>query len=708
MPTHDHQITEHDAPPHEQHQAAGEDGSRASAQVTPQEEHGGGHDTAEDHGGGRDRHEGHKPEMFRDRLTVSLLLTGPILYFSDQIQDWFSYEAVLFPLDHLVSPVLSTVLFLYAGGVFLRGGLRELRTRTPGMDTLISMAIGVAYFYSVSVSLGVDGDDFYWELATLLDVMLLGHWMEMRSVQSASRALEHLADMVPTIAHRVASDGSVEDVPVASVNDGDRILIRPGEQVPVDGDVVEGASSMNEAFLTGESRPVTKQQGDEVVAGSVNGEGALTLTVTRTGEATTLSQIMRLVEEAQASRSGFQVLADRAAFWLVFVAVGVALPTLAAWWVLSSEDITFAVARTVTVLVIACPHALGLAIPLVTMNATSISAKNGILVRNREAFERGWNIDLVALDKTGTLTEGRFVVAQVTVDGLSETEALTLAAGVERASEHPLATAIVDMAKERGLAVATGSEITAVPGQGLEGKVDGTLVRVGRPEWATQLGVEVSTTLREALQRADQRGESAVVVMDGERAVAVLAMADKIRDTAVDTISRLRELGVTPVMITGDAEAVAATVAGELGIDRYYARVLPQDKARIVRELKAEGPTAFVGDGINDAPALLEADLGVAIGAGTNVAIESADLVLVENDPADVARAITLSRATHRKMIQNLVWATGYNIVAIPLAAGVAVGVGILVNPAIGALAMSLSTIIVSINAMALRRIKLA
>ena len=699
MSNHDHPTSEHDAlHGGEQHQAGGVDSSYGTAEMTRHVEHAGDHD----------KHEGHNPEMFRDRLLVSLVLTGPILYFSGQFQEWFSYEAVSFPGSGLVSPILATFLFVYAGGVFLRGGYREIQARQPGMMTLISMAITVAYGYSLAVSLGVEGDDFYWELATLLDVMLLGHWMEMRSIQSASRALEHLADMVPTIAHRVAGDGSIEDITVASVNDGDSILIRPGEQVPVDGNVVEGISSMNEAFLTGESRPVTKQQGDEVVAGAVNGEGALTLTVIRTGDATTLSQIMRLVEEAQASRSRFQVLADRAAFWLVIVAVGVALPTFLAWGLFGAAGISFAVARTVTVLVIACPHALGLAIPLVTTNATSISAKNGILVRNREAFERGWNIDFVALDKTGTLTEGRFVVSQVTTDGLSEAQALMLAAGVERASEHPLATAIVHTATERGLAVAHGSGVTAVPGQGLEGKLDGRVVRVGRPEWAADLSVEMSPTLTEALKRADQRGESAVVVMTDGRAVSVLALADKTRDTAADMVGRLRELGVIPVMITGDAEAVAATVADELGIDRYYARVLPQDKARIVRELKSEGPTAFVGDGINDAPALLEADLGIAIGAGTNVAIESADLVLVEDDPADVARALTLARATHRKMVQNLVWATGYNAVAIPLAAGVAVGAGIIVNPAIGALFMSASTVIVSVNAMGLRRIKLA
>ena len=708
MPTSDHPANQHDTSRSSTHAPAHVvDTTSAPDPTTLHMEHGNGGDTHDSQAGGHDKHEGHNPEMFRDRLLVSLVLTGPILYFSEQIQEWFSYEAVSFPGDSLVSPVLATFLFAYAGSVFLRGGLRELRDRQPGMMTLISMAITVAYGYSLAVSLGATGDDFYWELATLLDVMLLGHWIEMRSIQSASRALEHLADMVPAIAHRLGDDGSVEDVPVASINHGDHILIRPGEQVPVDGEVVEGASSMNEAFLTGESRPVTKQLNDEVVAGSVNGEGALTLTVIRTGEATTLSQIMRLVEEAQASRSRFQVLADRAAYWLVIIAIGVSLPTVIAWGLLGSAGITFAVARAVTVLVIACPHALGLAIPLVTMNATSISAKNGILVRNREAFERGWNIRFVALDKTGTLTEGRFVISQVTADGLEEAEGLSMAAAVERASEHPLAVAIVDAAAARGLTVAHGPNVIAVPGQGLEGKIDGKFVRVGRPEWAAELGVEVALPLRKALERADQRGESAVVVMDEQRAVAVLALADKTRDTAADTIGRLRELGVTPVMITGDAEAVAATVAGELGIDRYYARVLPQDKARIVRELKAEGPTAFVGDGINDAPALLEADLGVAIGAGTNVAIESADLVLVENDPADVARAITLSRATHRKMNQNLAWATGYNLLAIPLAAGVAAGIGIVLDPAVGALAMSASTVIVSINAMGLRRIKL-
>jgi Cu2+-exporting ATPase len=668
------------------------------------------HDKHEGHAKheGHDKHEGHSPEMFRDRLWVSGALTVPILYLSAQFQDWFHYQAPSFPGRDWVNPILATVLFVYAGSVFLKGGLREVRARQPGMMTLISVAISVAYGYSLAVSLGAQGTPFYWELATLLDVMLLGHWMEMRSVRSASNALEHLAAMVPSTAHRVTGDGEIEDVDIADLTDGDVILIRPGEQVPADGDVIEGSSSMNEAFLTGESRPVTKGAGDEVIAGAVNGDGALRVELTRIGDATTLSQIMRLVEEAQGSRSRFQTLADRAAFWLTVIAVGSATVTMAAWLLFSSESVGFAVARTVTVLVIACPHALGLAIPLVNMNATGVSARNGILVRNREAFERGRNIRFVAFDKTGTLTEGRFAVADITTVGIGEQEALVIAGALEQASEHPLAAAITDAAAEAGARRPEASAVSAVAGQGVEGTVDGRAVRIGRPEWAEELGVDAAPGISEALAGADRRGESAVVLMDERTVLAVFSLADKIRDSARTTVERLRRLGVTPVMVTGDAEAVAQTVAAELGIERTYARVLPQEKADIVERLRAEGPTAFVGDGINDAPALLSADLGVAIGAGTNVAIESADLVLVEDDPDDAAGALTLSRATHRKMVQNLAWATGYNAIAIPLAAGVAIGAGIVMSPAVGALLMSVSTVIVAINAILLRRIDLS
>ncbi len=660
---------------------------------------------AEEHAG-HAKHAGHSPEMFRNRFFVSLLLTVPILYFSPQIQDWLNYEAITFPGSEWVAPVLATVLYLYGGGPFLEGAWREWRRRKPGMMTLIAVAITVAYAYSIAVSLGFPGDDFYWELATLIDIMLLGHWMEMRAVVAASSALEELAALVPNEAHVVQDDGSLVDIPVSELSEGQRVLIRPGEQVPVDGEVVEGRSSVNESFLTGESKPVSKEPGDEVVAGGINGEGTLTVAVTRTGDETTMSQIMRLVEDAQQSRSEYAVLADRAAMWLTIIAIGIALPTFLIW--LGLDDVTFAVTRAVTVLVIACPHALGLAVPLVNVNATGISAQNGILVRNVEAFERGRDIVFVAFDKTGTLTEGRFVVSDVAVDGVDRDRALSLAAGLERGSEHPLAAAIVEAAESAGVGVADAGHSTAVPGQGIEATIDGRLFRIGRPEWAEELDVVVADGVRAALEGADRRGESAVVLMDEQRALAVLSMADKIRDEARGTVDELHELGVTVVMITGDAEAVASTVASTIGIDRYYARVLPQDKARIVKELQEEGPTAFVGDGINDAPALLTADLGIAIGAGTNVAIESADLVLVENDPADVARTLTLSKATQRKVRQNLVWATGYNAIAIPVAAGFLISFGILLSPALGALFMSLSTVIVAINAMLLRRVDLS
>lgn len=654
---------------------------------------------------GHDKHAGHTPEMFRDRFFVSLLLTLPILYFSEQLQDWFGYRAAQFPGSAWVNPVLGTILYFYGGLVFLKGALRELRARTPGMMTLIALGITAAYGYSLAVSLGLPGKPFYWELATLIDVMLLGHWLEMASVQAASRALEELSKLMPTTAHRILGD-RIEDIPVSALKEGDLILIRPGEQVPADGVVVEGASTMNEAFLTGESRPVPKEPGDEVIAGAVNGEGALKVRVTRTGEATTLSQILRLVQEAQASRSRFQALADRAAGWLFYIALTLGTLTFLVWLALG-RDFNFALSLAVTVVVIACPHALGLAIPLVTVNATALAARHGILVRNREAFERAREIRFVALDKTGTLTEGRFAVRAVYAEEFSEEEVLSLAAALEAFSEHPLAQAIVEAAEGRGLPRPEVRDFQAVPGKGVEGTLEGKRYRVGRPEWAEELGLRVSEALKRGLREAEGRGESAVALMDEERVLAYFALADRIRPSAKEAVQRLKAMGLTPVMITGDAEAVAKTVAQELGIQRYHARVLPQDKARIVRELKTQGPTAFVGDGINDAPALLEADLGIAIGAGTNVAIEAADLVLVESDPLDVVRALLLARATYAKMVQNLFWATGYNAIALPLAAGVAYPLGIVLSPAVGALFMSLSTVIVALNATLLRRVRL-
>ncbi len=526
----------------------------------------------------------------------------------------------------------------------------------------------------------------------------------MASVQGASRALENLADLVPSVAHRLVN-GRPEDVPVGELAEGEQILIRPGEQVPIDGTVEEGTSSVNEAFLTGESRPVTKQVGDEVVASSVNSERALTVSVTRTGEQTTLNQIMRLVEEAQSSRSQYQALADRITYWLTLIAIGVGTLTFLVW-LATDQGLVFAINRAVTVLVITCPYALGLAIPLVILNATSLSAKNGILVRQREAFERARNIKTVAFDKTGTLTEGRFGVQRIYAEGISELEALAIAADLETLSEHLLAQVVVQEADKRKVALAKGSGFQAVSGKGVEGTVAGKRYRVGRPEWAGELNLKFPNALQAGLEQIEARGESAIALLDEQQMLALFGLADQVRERAREAIQRLQEMGMQTVMITGDAEVVAKTVAADLNIDRYYARVLPQDKADLVRRLKREQPTAFVGDGINDAPALTEADLGIAIGAGTNVAIESADLVLVENDPLDVAYALKLAKATYNKMIQNLFWATGYNVIGIPLAAGVAYPLGILLSPAVGALLMSLSTVIVSINAMLLRREK--
>ena len=650
---------------------------------------------------GHDKHAGHSPEMFKNRFWLSLALSLPVIYYAAFFQGVFGYQALQFPGSAWVSPVLGTVLYFYGGWTFLQGAAYELRARQPGMMTLVALAITVAFGYSVAVTLGLPGMPFYWELATLVVIMLLGHWLEMASVQGASRALEHLASLVPSTAHKFVGD-KLEDVSVTDLRTGERILIRPGEQVPVDGVVREGASSLNEAFLTGESRPVSKNVDDEVVAGAVNGEGALTVEVTRTGDETTLSQIQRLVEEAQGSRSRFQNLADRAAGWLFYIALGAGALTFIAWFAVT--DLQMAITRAVTVLVIACPHALGLAIPLVTVNATAMSAKNGILVRNREAFERARDLKIVAFDKTGTLTEGAFGVRQVYTQG-SEEEMLRLAAGLEARSEHPLGRAITDEAERRGVQSASVQDFEVTAGQGVGGVLEGRTYRIGRAEWAE--GLAFSEPLRAGLDEAEARGESVIVLMDDRAVLALFALADRVRSSAKEAVRQLQTLGVQPVMITGDAEAVAATVARELGLERFHARVLPQDKADIVRRLKEEGHTAFVGDGINDAPALLEADLGVAIGAGTDVAIESADLVLIKDDPLDVVAALKLSKATYGKMIQNLFWATGYNAVALPLAAGVLAFWGVLLSPAVGAVLMSLSTVIVAVNATLLRRVSL-
>ncbi len=641
--------------------------------------------------------------MFRDRFFVCLVLTVPVLFVSEDVRGWFGFGPADFPGSDWVEPVLGSIIYFYGAGLFLVGALRELRARTPGMMILVAMATTAAYAYSLATSFGVAQRGFYWELATLIVVMLLGHWLEMLSVQGAGRALEHLASLMPPLAHRLR-DGRMEDVAVSELQTGDIVLVRPGEQVPADGTVVDGSSSMNEAFLTGESRPVPKGPGSAVAAGAVNNEGALRVRVEKTGEETALGQMIRLVREAQASPSRYQTLADRAASLLTLVAVMVGAVSLTAWLFLS--DATEAVERAVTVLVIACPHALGLAVPLVVVNASALAARNGILIRTREAFERARDVRTVAFDKTGTLTEGRFVLRAVQAAGLDEGEALAIAAALEGLSEHPLGEAVVDAARERGLLLRQVADFRAVPGRGVEGKVDGRLYRVGRPEWAAELGIALDG-VQTALSDADETGASAVLLMDEERALAAFALADRVRESARRAVEQLMAMGVEVVMLTGDAEAVAREVAREVGIGSFYARVLPGDKAQVVRHLKERGLVAFVGDGINDAPALLEADLGVAIGAGTNVAIESADVVLVESDPLDVVRVLRLSRATYGKMFQNLLWASGYNVVAVPLAAGVAARLGVVLSPAVGALLMSLSTVIVALNAPLIRRARL-
>ncbi len=693
----------HEPHAHEEHAAHGEHAPMPKA-------HGGhhGHEGHAAHGAhaDHDKHAGHDPEDFRRRFWVSLLLTLPILYFSPQLQAWLGFSAVKTPISDWVGPVLGTVLYFYGGGPFLKGALAELRARRPGMMALIALAITVAYVYSLAVSLGFPGKPFYWELATLIDVMLLGHWLEMKSIRQARNALEALTRLLPARAHRVVGE-EVEDVPVEALLPGDVVMVLPGEQVPVDGVIIEGRTTVNEAFLTGESKPVPKGPGDEVVAGSINHEGVIRVRVTRVGEGTALFQIIRLVRQAESARSRFQGLADRAGGLLFFVAVAVSGAAFGVWLAFG-QPFDFALAIAVTTLVIACPHALGLAIPLVNVNATALAAKNGILIKNREAFERAHAIRAVAFDKTGTLTEGRFVLKGLAVaPGVDEAEALALAAGLEQQSSHPLAEAVVEAARARGVPVARPEEVRAEPGQGVSGRIGSATYYVGRPEWLAEFGLEPGP-LAAALKAAEARGESAIVLFSEGRVLAVFSLADRIRPSARRAVERLISLGVEPVMITGDAEVVAREVARELGIRRTFARVLPGDKARIVHELKALGPVAFVGDGINDAPALVEADLGVAIGAGTNVAIESADVVLVEDDPEDVVRLLVLARATYRKMRENLFWATGYNVVAIPLAAGVLYPLGVVLSPAVGALFMSLSTVLVALNALSLRRLRLA
>jgi Cu2+-exporting ATPase len=639
----------------------------------------------------------HHIGMFKKRFFVSLVLTVPILLLSRMIQEWFGFTLVI-PLQKEVLLLLSTVVYLYGGWPFLSGLVQELKSRRPGMMTLIGMAVSVAFFYSAFTVFVPLGKDFFWELATLIDVMLLGHWIEAKSVLGASRALEELVRIMPTAAHLIKGK-EVVDLPVSELKPGDRVLVRPGEKIPSDGVVTEGSSFVNEALLTGESKPVGKKEDDSVIGGAINGESALTVRVEKTGEETYLSQVIALVKEAQQSRSRTQDLANRAAALLFYVAAGVGLLTYVTWLALSGAD--FALERAVTVLVIACPHALGLAIPLVVALSTSITAQSGILIRDRKAFETARELDAIIFDKTGTLTMGRFGVSDV-ISFIDEAALLRLTAAIEVDSEHIIAKAIVEHANERGVEIPKAEGFKAIPGKGAKAMVEGKDVQVGSPSLLDELGIRMEDEKVKALQ---SQGKTVVfTVVDGELAGA-FALADTIRDVSFEAIGRLKAMGIRVYMLTGDAQEVAEWVAGELGIDDFFAQVLPDEKAEKVRSLKEKGyKVAMVGDGINDAPALVTADAGIAIGAGTDVAIESADIILVKNDPGDAAEVIDLSRATYAKMVQNLWWAAGYNILAIPLAAGVLYHFGIVVNPAMGAVLMSLSTVIVALNTQTLRR----
>ena len=638
---------------------------------------------------------------FRRRLWVSLVLTLPVLTTSHMIQQFLGLrDALAFPGDRYVGFGFASAVYFYGGWPFFTGFVDEVRARLPGMMTLVALAITVAYAYSTLVVFGLPGDVFFWETATLIDIMLLGHWLEMRSVLGASRALEQLVRLLPADAHRLRPDGGSEDVPVAALRPGDRVLVKPGERIPTDGEISDGRTTVDQALLTGESRPVEKGPGDAVIGGAVNGESAVTTRVTRTGADTYLAQVIELVRQAQETRSRTQDLADRAALWLTIIALSAGAATFVAW-LTAGRELYFALERTVTVMVIACPHALGLAVPLVIAVSTTLAARRGLLIRDRSAFERAHELDAIVFDKTGTLTEGRFGVTDVVaLDGRSEADVLRLAGAIESRSEHPIAAGIVRAVAERALRYPAPAEVTAIPGKGARGIVEGTEVKVVSPGYVRELGLGPRESGGQ-IQRLLDQGKTVVYVVADGKVIGAVALADVIREESRDAVRRLQRRGIKTIMLTGDSAAVADWVAQELGLDEYVAEVLPDQKATRIRDLKARGLTvAMVGDGVNDAPALVEADVGIAIGAGTDVAIESADIVLVRSDPRDVAAIVELARATYRKMVQNLWWATGYNAVALPLAAGALYGVaGVLLSPALGAVLMSASTVIVAVNA---------
>jgi P-type Cu2+ transporter len=650
------------------------------------------------------KHEGHDHhammvEDFKKRFFVSLFIMVPILILSPMIQMFLNVDW-RFSGDSIILFLLSTVLFIYGGKPFLTGSLDELKKKEPAMMTLIAFAITTAYIYSTAAVFLKIGNDFFWELATLIVIMLLGHWIEMKSVIGASNALNELLKLMPEEAHRIQEDGKTTDVLVSELKKGDHILVKPGEKIPIDGIVFEGNSEVNESMITGESVPVVKQKETEVIGGSINGDGILKFKVTKTGDETFLSQVVRLVKEAQQSKSKTQRLADVAAKWLFYLAVSAGTLTFIVWYSLGAE-IGFAVERAVTVIIIACPHALGLAMPLVTAISTSIGAKRGLLIRNRMAFESARKIDLVVFDKTGTLTEGEFGITEIRSIDVEEEHLLTLAYSMELNSEHPIAKGIVKEGKKRELMSKDVSDYQNLPGKGLEAVIDNKKVKIVSPGYVRDQGIPFDQEDYESLAH---QGKTVVFVLEDEKLIGYIALSDIVRRSAKIAIETLKEMNIKSVMLTGDNHNVADFVGEKLNIDMVISEVLPQQKSEKIEELIKKGhKVAMTGDGVNDAPALARADLGIAIGAGTDVAIETADVILVKSDPNDVVNLIKLSKATYTKMIQNLVWATGYNIIAMPLAAGVLYNQGIVISPAVGAVLMSMSTIIVAINAKLLK-----
>ncbi|MCH8035135.1 MAG: copper-translocating P-type ATPase [Bacteroidetes bacterium] len=639
-------------------------------------------------------------EDYKRRFWISLALTIPILLLSPMIQKFLGLDDSLsFAGSQFVLFALSTVVYFYGGYPFLKGLFDELKKLQPGMMTLIAIAISVAYFYSSAVVFGLGGKSFFWELVTLIDIMLLGHWIEMKSVMGASKALEELAKLMPSDAHKIMEDGNIVDVPLEELKTNDRILVKPGEKIPADGVVVEGQSSVNEAMLTGESKPVMKNAGEKVMGGAVNGEGSLEVIVEKTGKDSFLSQVIELVKEAQDSKSKTQDLANRAAFWLTIIAILGGTFTLIYWLAIGNKDFAFALERMVTVMVITCPHALGLAVPLVVAVSTAISASNGLLIRNRTAFESARNIDAIIFDKTGTLTKGEFGITDIISfdNSISDEEIVKNAASVEKHSEHPIAQGIVKSSDDSY----DVKDFRAIPGKGAVGTVNNQTVAVVSPGYLRNENINVADTQIEVLH---EQGKTVVFLLIDNKLKGAIALADIIREESKEAIAKFKELGIKTIMLTGDNEKVAKWVSDELNLDEYVAEVLPRQKSEKVKEIQSKGyVVAMTGDGVNDAPALAQADVGIAIGAGTDVAVETADIVLVRSNPLDVLAIIKLAKATYKKMVQNLIWATGYNAVAIPLAAGVLYYMGIVLSPATGAALMSLSTVIVAINARLLK-----